>query len=186
MIDLKELGLDTEQLQQMVVERITQQLLYYISVDDDDYGHHLDSKFSESLRKQIKERADRRVDEIAAERLEPVMREQLDKLEIQKTNQFGEAKGEPIPFVEYVAKRAEEYMQQPVDYKGNPAESLRQGESTRLAYLVDVHLGKTIHEGIQGAASDISAEIAKSVNTMVKAQLADLQQTIQVELKRKR
>lgn len=94
-IDLDAIGITAEELQERVVDRIAERAL-----GDDDFSPG--SPLKRQIDKEIQERIDLAVTEIADKHILPNVSEYIETLTLQETNKWGEKKGEPITFVEYL------------------------------------------------------------------------------------
>lgn len=176
--DLKSLGFTQEELQERVVERIVESVMtdrVYNPDDDCEYDRH--SKFREDLKKRVKERIDQKVDELAQQFVLPNVSEYIETLTLQKTNQWGEKKGQPITFVEYLVQRAEAYMQEEVSFDGKTKAQDNynwRGAQTRITYLVNSHLQYSIETAMKEALQIATSSIAKGLHETTRIKLNEI------------
>lgn len=183
-MELSELGLSQGQLQELVVDKIVQQLLY--RGEEDDEGYACRSDFHKELRSKIKEKAISTVAELAKKYVLPVVQEDIKALLIEKTNNYGEKKGETTTFVEYMVERAKAYMADEVDNVGRSraeCSSWRGGNQKRLVYLLNKHLSDAIEQVIKTVLKDANDLLAEGVEETVKLKLVEIKDKFSVKVK---
>jgi len=174
-LTLESLGLTNEELAERVVDNLTR--------------HLLDSEFDSiesRIHTKIKECADESVAKFANEHVLGRVDEYIAGLVLQGTNQWGEAKGEPMTFVEYLVKRAAEYMTEKVNFHGKTQKEEGynwRGSQTRLAYMIDSHLQYSIKRAMKAFLKEADTTLANGILGTVKAQLAELQDKIRIQVK---
>lgn len=175
--DLEALGFSKEDVFNRVVDQISERLLTEEVFDpeygDVDYG---ETTFAKSVRAEISEKIDAAVAKVAEKHTLPNITEYLENLCIQKTNTWGERKGEEVTFIEYLTHCAETFLTEKVDYKGNPKGSSGgwgswKENGTRVSYLVNEHLQYSVSTAITKALKDINGQIAQGLDGVVKIQL---------------
>lgn len=178
-IDLKSLGFTQEELQERVVERIVESVMtdrVYNPDDDCEYERH--SAFREDLKKRVKSRIDEKIDELAQKFVLPNVSEYIESLTLQQTNQWGEKKGEPVTFVEYLVQRAQDYMQEKVNYEGKSKEENGSyswsGTQSRITFLVEKHLHYSIETAMKNALSIATGEIARGLHETCRLKLNEI------------
>jgi len=189
-IDIESLGFSQEELQDRVIQRVADQVMEGVSLHDDldDEGNiRSPSSFAARIEAIVQERIDATIADIAEKHLLPNVSEYIEKFTIQRTNEWGEAKGEPKTFTEYLVERAENYIVEPVDYNGKT-----KGESggfsfhanqTRIVHLIDKHLQYHISVAVGNALKDLNSRLSQGIADTVKAQLAKALQKLKVEAK---
>lgn len=183
-MNLEELGISKEKLQELVVERVSEEVLHGRSQEEDG-GETL----SQRLRQLATDAADARVVALFAEYIEPRIAEFIDGLILQKTNEWGEAQGKSFTFIEYLIDRAEKHIAEPVDYRGrseseckSQRDSFRKAQG-RLVYMVDDKLQYSIKIAMEKAMEDANSVLADGIATTVKAQMADIAKNLKVSAK---
>lgn len=185
MFDLSQLGFTKEELQERVLDRICEQVLTGRYFDyDDECGASTASHFGKELEKRIKVRIDESIDALAQKHVLPNVTSYMENLLIQTTNQWGEKRGEPVSFIEYLTQRAEAYMQEKVSHDGkSQAESggySWSGNQTRITYLVHKHLQYNIETAMKSALQIANSAIAQGIESTVKMKLEDIVKTLKV------
>ncbi len=177
---LKDLGLNEEQIIDKVVGQIADQMLYG-KIEDLDYDEMQDggsTQFRHAVDALLKKRIDAAVECVANKHTLPNITEYLENFCIQKTNEWGESKGEPVTFVEYLTQRAEAYIAEPVDLDGNSKGESRFGNwrmaTTRVTHLIDKHLRREIDKAMKSAIEDANKSIAGGLNEAVKIAINNL------------
>lgn len=177
---LDALGLDRESIENKVVDQVCHSLLYATSCDDKGHGYSRESEWQLELQKKIEQSIDARLEKIAKDHVEPNVKEKIDSLVLQQTNEWGEKKGKPVTFVEYVTGKAEEWLEQKVDYRGVPSRSKSDG--SRLIHMIDEHLGSRIKTGIQDIAKQANEQLGGEIKKVVSAKLAEMTKRLKVSI----
>ncbi len=159
---LELLGLTKEQLQERVIDGMVDQLCDRLEPD-------IDIDIGGAVRKAI----DTKVDAVAAEHVIPNVGKLIDAATLQQTNEWGEKKGESMTFIEYIAARANEYLQQPVDFEGDATRNCRNKNHTRIVYLVNKQIRRTIEDATKGALKGINKAFVDGVTKTIKLQLTE-------------
>ncbi len=86
---------------------------------------------------------------------------------IQQTNKYGEKKGGPVTFTEYIVGVASAYLNEKVDYQGKRSERdpFSKKAQSRLTYLLSEHLQYKIQTAMKDAVKIVMAEIAPALAT---------------------
>lgn len=126
-----------------------------------------DHQIGRLARDKVHEKIDEALGDLILERVNAL----LDK-EIPQTNRFGETTGDPKPFRELFADRAEEYLTETVDSSGRKVKPTNFGGATpRLAYLLKEvgarefeaearKVANEVKEGLQKRAREAVAKVA--------------------------
>lgn len=177
-ITLESLGLSKEQLQEMLLEKMVEQALVGISYDDEGDAYRTDTSFATQLKKRVREQIDASINALAAQHVLPNVAQYIENLTLQATTSWGEKKGEPMTFVQYLTSRAEAYMQEQVDFdgkaKGQDSYGSWTGKQTRLVHLIHQHLHYTIQEAVKTGLGIGQKAVAEAIQSTVKAQLANM------------
>lgn len=181
----EQIGLDQTELQERIIESIAERMLNkYVTYSDED-GDVSDienTKMRRKLDRAIMERIDAEVERVANAYLEPITADVINNYTLQQTNQWGEAKGDPMTFTEYLADRAAKYMEEPVDFNGRTKkESLSssfRASSTRMVYAIEKHLHYHIQEAMKKAIGESQKTLNSAILDTVKASLAEVSSKI--------
>lgn len=186
-IDLQSLGFTQEELQDRVVERICEQLLTSIDYDPDSGEEApVASRFQNAIKDMVKKRVDETINALAERYLLPNVGKFIEELTIQETNQWGEKRGEPVTFIEYLVGRGKAYMQEEVDnYGKTKAEangSWYGAKQTRITYLIHQHLANSIETAMKDAMKVATGEIAKGIHETARHKLNEIAASLKVSV----
>lgn len=185
---LEQIGITKEELQKRVVERLCDRVMGTVECDGDGYEYSTDSQFARKLAASVEEAVDKRIEEIGAKYVDPQVSEIVEKLTIQRTNEYGDKKGKPYTFVEYMASRAEAYLMESVDSQGNPktADRYNTATQTRLTHLVDQHLHYAVSTAMNNAVKNANTVLADALTETCKIKLAEIVAKLEVKIEPKR
>lgn len=186
-LSFEDLGMTKEEMQERIVAQLCDQLLTGVSYDEDDGKHTVDSRFRAKLDTAIQKRIDDAINSMADKYVLPHVTANLENFVIQTTNQWGEKRGEPVTFTEYLVQRADAYMSEKVNYKG---ESKGQGDSyswkaeqTRITHLVERHLHYSIETAMKNALSVATSSIATGLAETCKLKMEEITKGMKVAVK---
>lgn len=186
-IDLKALGITEEQLVEKIIDKTVERLLTSVGYDEEGDEFVEDSRLVKNLNDLVKKLIDAKVEQLADTHVKPLIESRLESLVLQQTNSWGEKTGQPVTFIEYLIKRADAYMTEPVNFNGK---SRSEGDSynwrsdtTRVSYLMDKHLQYSIEVAMKQALANANASIAKGIADAVRISLANVQEKLKVEVK---
>jgi hypothetical protein len=189
-MELKDLGLTKEEIFDAVVNKVASELLRQPvkSVDEDgeEYDDFESTPYHKELRKHIKTAIDSSIQTVVDTHVLPRAEEKIESIVIQKTNSYGEPKGEPLSFVEYLTKRAEEFMLEGVDYQGKPKGTDSYGwrkNGTRIAYMIDQHLQYHIENWAKTALAEANKAIVGGLNDAVRTKLQEIVSKLKIDVK---
>lgn len=179
---LEALGLNSGELGDRIVDRAVEVLLNTTGFDPDtEQETRYESRFKKAIEARIQQTVDEKIAALAAVHLVPRVGELIEKAEMRKTNQWGEAKSPPMTFLEYLAHRAENYMTDDVDYHGKSKADLEEkGDSTynwkssgpRLTVLMKLYIKDTVEKAAKEAVTDVNKVIAKNIEKAAKDAIA--------------
>ena len=176
---LKEIGLTKEELQDRIVERAADFVMY----NDEDIEHRLYGKLNSKIEEQISTT----IDNLAKEHVLPNVAEYVENITLQKTNEWGEKIGKSITFTEYLVEQAHNYMTEQVNYEGkNKAESRGYSfnpKQTRVSYLIEEYLHHSIENAMKEALTDANSAIAEGIEETVKIKLQEIVSGIKATVK---
>lgn len=186
---LEEIGLTKEEIQERVVDRLVERLMTDYSSGDDGRAWSRSSEFAVALEDAVKNRVDIAVNELADKHVLPNVTDYIEKLTLRETNKWGEPKGEPVTFVEYLTQRAERYMTEEVNYEGkskeeNVYESWSKSQ-TRIAHLIHKHLHYSIETMVKNALASANNAIASGIAETVKIKLKEVTDKLRLTVEAK-
>jgi hypothetical protein len=183
---IEDLGLSKEQLTDLVVNQAVEGLLYRRTFDEMGDDVEVSTDLSRRIEKMIKERIDSKVEEIGDKHVAPVIGNAIESLVLQKTTSWGEKKGEPLSFIEYLVQRADHYMQEPVNSSGktknNDSYNWR-ANGTRIEFMIDKHLQYHISVAMEKALKDVNSSIAGGIEKAIKIQLEKVLKSVKLSVK---
>lgn len=177
-ITLESLGFTKEDLQDRVIDQICAQILSGKTYDEDGNEEYADSQFKRKLEERLMKHLTDRVNAIAEAHVLPNITTLMENLVLQTTNKWGEKKGEPVTFIEYLVQRAEAYIQEEVNHQGlskSQADSYNWSKSTtRIAYMINAHLQYNIEAAMKKALSAANSAIVGGIESAVKIKLEEI------------
>lgn len=184
----KELGLTNDDLVERVVAKCVDRVMESAGYDEDGESEAVPSTFARKLHDAVKKRIDAAVEKIAAKHVLPNVTTYLEQLELKATNQWGEARGPAVTFVEYLVQRAEHYMTEKVDHSGKAKDDAGNygswsGSQTRIAYLIHQHLQYSIETAMKQVLKDGNAILIEGLEKTCKAKLEEIAKQLKVEVK---
>ncbi|MCS3467120.1 hypothetical protein M2401_000841 [Pseudomonas sp. JUb42] len=170
---LEALGVSATYLQERIVEQAVHALLYSTGFDEDGDESSYASKFKQQVEKRVQEAVDLKIAALAAEHVLPRVGEMIEAANMMKTNAYGEPKGDPMTFKEYIASRAEVYMSEKVDYNGKSREESKdtynwRESGPRLTVLMKLYIKDTLEKSAKNAINDVNKVIAKNIEVAAK------------------
>lgn len=173
-ITLESLGLTRDDICDRVVDRLCGELGSY-------------EDFEGQVQGKVREAVDAAVSKMADEHILPNVHQYLENLCLQETNRWGEAKGKPVTFIEYLVQRAEAWMTEKVDYQGK-AKTERDSYSwrengTRVEFMIHEHLQYSISTAMKQALADANKTIVGGLQEAVKVKLNEIARKLKVEVK---
>ena len=175
-----ELGISQEELREQIINRAAERLVEHF-VHEDDARAAMDSIVRDATKAVV--------EQVASETVEPLVQGQIEEIALQRTNQWGEAQGEAVTFTEYLVQRAERYMVEPVNYKGETKAEARgmgwnhRDTQARLAYMIDKHLQYSIKTAVEDALKNLNTALGQSLANTVKIHLRQVLDKLKVEVK---
>ena len=188
-LTLESLGLSQEALADRLVEKMAEGLLTSLNYDEDGYEFRGEAPFARHLNKMVKDRLNALVEDLGNKHVLPKVNEMVENLVLQETNKWGEKKGSPVSFKEYLVQRAEAYMQEKVNFEGKSQPESNSygwsGTQTRVAHMIHQHLHFEIANAMKKALGDVTTTIAKSLHETVRIKLNEAAANMKVEVKTK-
>ena len=191
-ISIDDLGISQDELVDRVVDAAASKLLVrHVPEYDPDTGEievcHASTTLANKLNAEIKERIDEAIAAIAQKHLLDDLEGQIKNVVIQATNAYGESKGSPATFLEYIVSRAGAYMAEQVDFSGKDKASSGgyhfKGTQTRLTHAVHQHLQYTIETATKAVVQNCLSLLTDNLQETVKIKLAEISAGITVSTK---
>ncbi len=186
-MDFESLGFTQEELQERVISTICDRLLTQKGWDDEDREHFYSSQLEKRVTKALKTEIDQKVSALFEEHITPNVETIIQNTVMQKTNEWGEAKGAPITLTEYLTERAENYLLEKVDSDGNTrgdrsGYSLKEAQ-TRITFLVNKKLNWVIEDGMKEAAKSVYSVLSDALTETAKIKLSEVAQSLKFSVK---
>lgn len=174
---LEALGLNTEELAERVIDQAVHALLYSTGFNPETEEEvTYENKFKKAIEAKIQQTVDKKIAEIATEQIIPRVGEMIEKANMMQTNNYGEPKGEPMTFKEYIAYRAENYMSENVDINGKSKTESNSYNwrscGPRLTVLMRSYIRDSMEAAAKSAVTDINKVIAKNIEKAAKDAIA--------------
>lgn len=176
----KALGITEDDLVERVVDRLSNAFL-----DHDEYSP-VETKFGTQVKAMIQGRIDAAVEKLADEHVGAQVEEMIAAVTLRETNKWGEAKGEPVTFLEYLTHRAETWLTEEVSFQGKARgeDSYNwKGAQTRVAWMIHQHLQYHISTALKKALANLNDQVAGGLEKTVKLQIKDVLDKLKVDVK---
>lgn len=177
-LNLESLGITKEDLQERVIERIAERAMLEMCIVNEEGGEALaQSELAQCLDKHIKGHIEASIRELAEKHVLPDIAAHIEAVTLQRTNEWGEAKGKAVTFTEYLVERAEAYLTEKVDWHGKTKSSGDydwKANQTRVAHMINEHLQFSINTALTAALKTVNQQIAEGLSETVKLQLQDV------------
>lgn len=184
---LESLGITSEELTNRIVDKCVEQLMTDVSFDEDGDEWRSRSAIAKQLDARIKKQIDDTVSALAEKYILPNVSTYIENLTLQTTNQWGEKKGQKLTFIEYLTQRAEDYMQEKVNFDGKTKSESSgfswNGTQTRLTHMVHQHLHYSIDSAMKDALRVATSSITEGLQETCKVKLGEIAQKLKVEVK---
>jgi len=184
---LEALGITADELINRIVDKCVEQLMTDVNFDEDGDEWRGRSAIASQLDARIKKQIDDTVNALAERHILPNVSAYIENLTLQTTNQWGEKKGQKVTFIEYLTQRAEDYMQEKVNFEGKAKTEAGgyswNGTQTRITHLVHQHLHYSIESAMKQALQIATSGIATGLQETCKAKLGEIAQQLKVEVK---
>lgn len=169
---LESLGLNVEELGNRIVDQAVFSILNASGFNPETEEEvRYESKFKREIEARIQRAVDDKIAALAEVHLLPRVGEMIETANLRPTNNYGEPKGEPMTFIEYIASRADAYMSEDVDLNGkNKSEGDYNWRSAgpRLTVLMRSYIRHTLEEHAKKAVADVNTAVAKNIEKAAK------------------
>lgn len=185
-IDLKALGISKEEIEERIVNAVSEAILSDVGYDGEGSDTFGDSAFHKKTKELIQKRIDSAISALAERHLLPNITSHIENLVLQETNTWGEKVGKPVTFIEYLTQRADAYMREEVNFegktKGQDSYNWRPA-GTRIATMVHKHLQYSIETAMKQALANANSSIIGGIEKAVKIKMAEVAAQFKVEVK---
>ena len=177
-----DLGITPEEMRELILERAADKIA--AQALGDDYDGDIEARAERKIREALEAATAVAVDKAIAAHVDPFISGELEKIVFQRTNEWGEKKGEPQSFREYIIARADAYLAEPVSYDGKTRAEAGgfswNKSTTRVAFMLDKHLQYHIESAMKAALADANSKIAGGLLEAVKHALAEASTKLKV------
>jgi len=184
---LEALGISRDELIYKIVERCAEGVLSSISWDEDGEETRRSSDVERRLKALCQSTIDEKVKAIADAHVLPMIKDRIENLTLQETNKWGEKTGTPVTFIEYLVKRADAYLIEPVNYDGKSKEEVGgysfSGAQSRITHMVHKHLHYSIETAMKNALSQVNAALSGGIQATVKTKIDEIVSSIKINMK---
>lgn len=187
-LTLEALGLTSQEITDRIVDRYVEQLRLTMTTDEDGDPVAHASAFDRAMQKRIADRIDAEVTRLAEAHVLPKIPSMVENLTLQETTRWGAPVGEPVSFIDYLVKKAEEFITEKVDFQGRAKgqDSFSwNGTQTRISHMVHQHLHYEIEKAMKQALANANAVIVGGLEQAVKTKLAEVAASLKVDVKTK-
>lgn len=185
---LEALGISPEDLGERIVDQAVDVLLNTSGFNPDtEEETRYESRFKREIEKRIQKAVDEKIASLASVHLVPKVGQMIETANMRKTNQYGEPKGDPMTFIEYIASRADAYMSEDVDSNGKSKAESGDGynwrsSGPRLTVLMKMYIQDTLNKSAKEAVTDVNKVIAKNIEKAAKDAIASASGAIKVSV----
>lgn len=186
---LESLGINPAELGDRIVDQAVDALLNSTGFNPEtEEETSYESKFQREIQKRIQQAVDAKIAALAEVHLIPRVGEMIESANMMRTNQYGEPKGEPLTFKEYIAMRAEAYMSEPVNYNGQSKSESNDSynwrvDGPRLTVLMRSYIRETLEKHAKAAVTDVNKVIATNIGKAAQEAITAAAAAIKVEVK---
>jgi len=185
-VTVDDLGFTKEELQERIIEDVSRQILRSWATDEDGDPIVSESPLAQELRKQCAVMVEKHVGEFCERHVLPRIKNLTEYVTLQETNKWGEKKGAPMTFKEYLVHRAENYLTEKVNWDGktkNAASFGWTGVQNRLTFLINKHLHHHIEQAIKTMLAEGNKVLTKGIEETVRLKLKEIERALTVTVK---
>ncbi len=169
----KAMGCTEQEIAEKMLGQAVEQIL---GVDCD--GDFDGKSFHTQMQNRIQDTLDAQVAKIGEEKILPQIIGMTENLILQETNRWGEKKGQPVTFTEYMVQQVDHWIREEVNHAGKTKAEDSYGwrkNTTRIAYMIHEHLQYNISTAVKKALGDLNASVAGGLQ---KAVMIQIEQTL--------
>lgn len=183
-----DLGLSQEELRELVIERAAKKIVEDTG-GDSDISDVLEGRIERRFQELIAAAIEPVTAQIASGVIEPKVQALVEGMTFQKHTSWGEPKEPPRSWRELLVERAENWLIEPVNYRGQTQDEVRRSgscfnkDTTRIAWMVDSHIKTHIETAMRAALLDANKKLAAGIMDAVRDGLNAAAAGIKVEVK---
>lgn len=186
-MNLDQLGFTKEELQQRVVDQCVEQVMAGVAYDECGDPYDGPSSIMRKMREEVQKQIADAVAKMGSESILPLLTERIESLVLQETTTWGEKKGEPVSFTDYLIQRAEAYMQEEVDWHGKSKNecssydrSYWRAAGRRLAVAIHNHLTIQVESAMKKILLDGNKGLVEALHETCKIKLNEIADSLKV------
>jgi hypothetical protein len=183
-INLEEIGLTKEEVQERVIDRICERLMRW-EREGEERDYVTDSDFHRKLDTKVKEGIDAAINKMAEKHVIPVLGERIEALALQETSSWGEPKGKPKSFIEYLLNRVDFFMNEEVDKEGRARRERDYGwekDTARINWVIKRQVKLALDQAMAQQLAKVNAALAVGIQSVVQAELQKITDKLGVEV----
>lgn len=186
---LEALGISRDDIIEKVIDRCVDSLMSTQYFDQEDGSpYRAKSDVEKRITELCRKRVDEKVQQIADDHILPLVSQRIENLTLQQTNSWGEKTGAPVTFIEYLVKRADNYLTEKVDYNGkskdeNGSSYGWSGTQSRITFMIHQHLHYSIKSAMEDAVKHVNAALSKGLQETVKTKIDEIVSSLKIQTK---
>lgn len=184
---LAALGISRDEIVEKLIERCADSIMQADYYNEDGEKFRARTDVETRIVDLCRKRVDEKVQAIAEQHILPFVSERVENMYLQQTNKWGEKIGEPITFIEYLVKRADTYLTEPVNYEGKGKEEAGgyswSGTQSRITHMINKHLHYSIETAMKNAVVQVNAALAKGLQETVRMKIDEIVSALKVVAK---
>lgn len=175
---LEALGISAEALGDRIVDQAVETLLHSTGFNPEtEEETSYKSQFKREIEERLQKAVDAKIAALAEEHLIPRVGELIRNANLRQTSKFGEPKGEPMTFLEYITSRAAVYMSEDVDSNGKAKHEASdsynwRSAGPRLTVLMRMYIRETLEAHAKKAVADVNSVIAQNITKAAQEAIA--------------
>ena len=185
---LEALGVSPEDLAERIIDQAVNALLYSTGFNQDaEEEVTYESKFKNAIEAKIQQTVDQKISAIASEHVLPKVGDLIEQANMRQTSKYGEPKGDPMTFKEYIAYRADAYMTEDVNLQGQSKNECSdsyswRSQGPRMTVLMRNYVKDSMESAAKAAVTDINKVIAKNIEKAAKDAIASTVEHLKVSI----
>lgn len=168
------LGITQDQMRDMVIEKMADKALEEVGLDEEGNAYkHMNKAVLNAVYKRVDVMVHEAVTKILSETTEKGIEEWVAGLGFLRTNNYGEPKGEPLTFREWLEKKVSAWFNEKVDANGSTS-GYGSKDTNRLSLIIHKHIHYHVQTCVERVIKDGNAVIAGGIEANVKQALSDI------------
>ena len=180
-MDLKALGITKEDLIDRIVTNAVKKVF-----DEQAFGDRIDTDMKRRVDQAVERIATNIIDKHVAAAIGSDFKKVVSEMVFQKTNQWGEPKGEGMSLKEMTIARMDAWLNEGLDYNGRPksgSDYSWKASTTRLGKAIDDYFHYHMDTAMKAILSEANNKHVDGIKTVVGIKLDEIKKTLKVEVK---